>query len=69
MNNQYRISKPSSDPFASYKSVRAKISQVHENIRVFVDTEEEIFQEIYVTGALPNNRLVKFKKSALEFIK
>lgn len=63
----YEMTKMSSDPYSEYKSVKARISKVHENIRVFPDTEEEIFKEIYVLGALQNNRLVRFKKSTLEF--
>ena len=45
----------------------AKISTMFDNIRVVVGSDESIFEETYVTGVLPNNRIVKFKKSALEF--
>lgn len=53
----------------------AKVLQVfdsintYDNVRVIVGSEEEIFEETFVTCLLAsNNRVIKFKKSVLEFL-
>jgi len=46
----------------------AKIPLMFDNIRVIIDSDEKIFEEVYVTGLLPNNRVAKFKKASLEFV-
>lgn len=45
----------------------ASVPKMYDNIRVIMNSEEEIFKEKYVSGLLSNNRLVKFKLSTLEF--
>lgn len=45
----------------------AKIPFLFDDIKVVIGSEEDIFEEKYVTGLLPNNRVVKFKMSSLEF--
>ena len=47
----------------------AHIPDQYENIRVVVGSEETVFEETYVTGVLTNNRIARFKKSALVFFK
>lgn len=37
-------------------------------ISIIDGTEEEIFGDIYVSGIIRNNRVVKFKKEALVFL-
>lgn len=46
----------------------AKIKTMFDSIKVVVGSDEHIFEEVYVTGVLPNDRVCKFKKSALEFV-
>lgn len=46
---------------------RASIPSLHHDIKVISGTEENIFGDVYVTGVLPNNHVVKFKKNALVF--
>ena len=45
----------------------AKVPLLHDNIRVVVGSEELIFNETFLTCLVSNNRVVKIKKSALEF--
>lgn len=45
----------------------AKIPFMFDNIRVIDESDEKIFEDTYVTGVLPNDRVVKFKKDALSF--
>ena len=45
----------------------AKIPAMFDSIRVINDSEELIFEDTFVTGVLPNNRVVKFKKSELVY--
>lgn len=41
----------------------------YDNVRVIDGSDEEIFEETYVTCVLAiNNRVVKFKKNVLEFL-
>lgn len=63
----YKISKPKSDPILGYNTVNAKIPKLYDNIRVIVGSEETIFSDVYMTGSVFNNRLVKFKKEMLVF--
>lgn len=44
----------------------ANITNQYKDVKVFTDSEENIFNEIYMV-CLVDNRLVKFKKSILEF--
>jgi hypothetical protein len=45
----------------------AKVLNQFDNVRVVVGSEESIFNEDYMTGLVGQNRVVKFKKSALVF--
>ena len=45
----------------------ARMPDQYENIRVLKGSEETVFNEVYVTGLLVNNRVVRFNKSALVF--
>jgi hypothetical protein len=46
----------------------AKIVKQFENIQVVDGSEEVIFNEVYVTAILSNDRICKFRKSTLEFV-
>lgn len=46
----------------------ANIPNQFDNIRVINGSDEKIFDDIFVTALLQNNRIVKFKKSSLEFL-
>ena len=45
----------------------AKVLNQFDNVRVVIGSEESIFNEDYMTGLVGQNRVVKFKKSALVF--
>lgn len=45
----------------------ARMPEQYDNIRVIKGSEETVFNEVYVTGLLTNNRVVRFNKSALVF--
>ena len=47
----------------------ARIPEQFDNIRVVIGSEETVFNEVYVTGVLTNNRIVRLNKSALVFTK
>jgi hypothetical protein len=65
----YKSSSHNTFTNASAPSFRmAKIKTMFDSINVVVGSEEKIFEEVFVTGVLPNNRVVKFKKSSLEFV-
>lgn len=38
-----------------------------DNIKVLNNSEEDIFEDVFVTGVLENGRVLKFKKSTLEY--
>lgn len=38
------------------------------HVGVIVGSDEEIFEETYMTCVVDNNRVVKFKKSVLEYV-
>lgn len=46
----------------------AKIPHMFDSIRVVVGSEEDIFEETYVTAVVGKDRVVKFKKSAVQFL-
>lgn len=39
-----------------------------DNVRVIVGSEEDIFEETFVTAIVGTNRVVKFKKSVIEYL-
>ena len=45
----------------------ARMPDHFDNIRVITGSEETVFDDVYVTGILANNRVVRFNKSALVF--
>jgi hypothetical protein len=45
----------------------AAVPKQFDSIRIVVGSEENIFNETFVTGLLTNNRVVKFKKETLVF--
>lgn len=45
----------------------AKVPLLHDNIKVLLGSEEDIFAETFMTCLVSNNRIVKIKKSSLEF--
>jgi len=47
---------------------RARLPGVYKHLLIIAGSEEEIFDEKFVSGYLPNNHLVKVRKSALEYI-
>jgi hypothetical protein len=51
----------------------ARVKQMFDSLRfdtvkVIVGSEEEIFEETFVTAIVGENRAVKFKKSVLEYL-
>lgn len=58
---------PKSPAFEMPRYRIAKVPLMFDDIKVFIDSEETIFEETYVTGMLDNNRVVKFRKASLEF--
>jgi transcription initiation factor TFIIIB Brf1 subunit/transcription initiation factor TFIIB len=58
--------KKTPEPILKFR--RAKVPHMFDNIRVVLGSDEKIFEETYVTGIMQNNRVVKFKKSSLEFL-
>ena len=46
---------------------QARLPGVYEHLLIVAGSEENIFDEKFVSGYLPNNHLVKVKKSALVF--
>ena len=64
MINKPRTTQVTIDP-SQFRS--ARMPNQYENIRVLAGSEETLFNEVYVTGLLVNNRVVRFNKSALEF--
>lgn len=63
----YKQKKTPNQTIDTTKYRMANIPLMFDNIRVVVGSEENIFEETYVTGILTNNRRVKFKRSALVF--
>lgn len=55
-------------PLELPKFREGKIPHVFDSIRVVVGSEEVIFEETYVTAVIGKDRVVKFKKSAVEFV-
>lgn len=45
----------------------AQIPKLFDSIRVVVGSEENIFDEIYVTAIVGADRIVKFKKSVVQY--
>ena len=64
INKNYAVSSLNID-HSKFQS--AKMPDHYDNIRVIVGSEETLFNEVYVTGLLVNNRMVRFNKSALVF--
>jgi hypothetical protein len=45
----------------------ANVPHMFDSIKVVVGSEEGIFEETYLSAIVGNNRLVKFKKSAIHY--
>lgn len=45
---------------------RASIPKLHENISVIVGSDEQIFDDMFVSGII-NNRVMKFKRDSLVY--
>jgi hypothetical protein len=46
----------------------AKVPHMFDNVRVIVGSDEDIFEETFLTAIVGDNRMVKLKKSALEYV-
>ena len=66
MINQKRFA-PVQPTFDASHFQSARMPDQFDNIRVLKGSEEMVFNEVYVTGLLTNNRVVRFNKSALVF--
>lgn len=55
-------------PFTEPTYRMAKVPHMFDSVRVVVGSDEDIFEETYMTCLIGENRAVKFKKSVLEFV-
>lgn len=55
-------------PLEQPKFREGKIPHMFDSIKVVIGSEEVIFEETYVTAIVGKDRIVKFKKSAVEFV-
>lgn len=46
----------------------AKVTNLFERIKVLSDSDEQIQEDTFVTVKMENGRLVKIKKSAVEYV-
>lgn len=52
----------------AHEFIRAKIPALYENLRVIKASDEEIFEDVFVSALLPNNHRIKVKKNVLVFL-
>lgn len=49
------------------KFVNASIPKLYDNLQIIVGSEEKIFDLVYVSAMMPNQRICKFLKESLSF--
>lgn len=45
----------------------ARVPHMFDNVRVLVGSDEDIFEETFVTAIIGKSRVIKLKKSSLEY--
>jgi hypothetical protein len=65
MNNYKRNLVTVMNPNAKF--VQASIPKLYDNLQIIVDSEENIFDQIYMSALMPNQRVCKFLKESLSF--
>lgn len=65
MNNYKRNTITIMNPGASF--VQASIPKLYDNLNIIVGSEEKIFDVIYMSALMPNQRVCKFLKESLRF--